>query len=150
MTRSRFATVSLTAAMLIAATPALATGSAHTERLVHFVLPGRDTECQMVEPNLLNGNITCGIHRNLNRCPGYCGIEWEASRRWSLSATGIAAVFRSPRNLGTGPPRVLRFGHALTVGYFRCTSHAAGLMCVSRHSGHGFFLSTNNKSQTVW
>jgi hypothetical protein len=124
--------------------------SAHTERLVHFVLPGRDTECEIVDPNTLSGNVGCAIHRNRNRCPGYCGLEKEASRRWYVDVTRSAEVFRSARNLGTDSPRVLRSGQTVTVGYFRCTSRAAGLTCVSRHSGHGFFLGKHNQSQRLF
>jgi predicted N-acetyltransferase YhbS len=39
-------------------------------------------------------------------------------------------------------------GQTLKVGYFRCTSRVAGLTCLSRHSGHGFFLS--NKRQRTF
>jgi hypothetical protein len=121
-----------------------------SELLVHFVLPGGDTECEMVDPNLLNGNVTCGIHRNRFRCSGPCDLENNASRRWYVDVTRFAEVWGSRRGLGSTPTRVLRPGQALTVGYFRCTSRAAGLTCVSRHSGHGFFLSKNNKSQRLF
>jgi hypothetical protein len=124
--------------------------SAHTELLVHFVLPGGDTECEMVDPNQLIGNVTCATHRNRYRCSGPCDLENNASRRWYVDVTRIAEVGQSRRGLGSAPTRVLRSGQALTVGYFRCTSRAAGLTCVSRHSGHGFFLSKNNKSQRLF
>ena len=45
---------------------------------------------------------------------------------------------------------MLRSGQTVTVGYFRCTSRAAGLTGVSRHSGHGFFLGKHNKSQRLF
>jgi hypothetical protein len=125
--------------------------SAHTERFVHFVLPGGDTECQMLDPNRLDGYLECAIHRNRNRCPGHCDVEWEASRRWTVDVTRIASVERDERPLGAGDrARVLRSGQASRVGFFRCTSRDAGLTCVSRHSGHGFFLSENNESQRLF
>ena len=37
---------------------------APTELLVHFVMPGRDIECLMVDPNVAYGNVECGINRN--------------------------------------------------------------------------------------
>jgi hypothetical protein len=124
--------------------------SARTKRVVHFVLPGGDTECQMVDPNTLIGNVTCGIHRNRFRCvPRGCDEESRCSRRWSVELYRFAEVTRSCRPLGSDRPRVLRPGRSLTFTYFRCTSRAAGLTCVSRYSGHGFFLSKNNKSQRL-
>lgn len=144
---------SLVACTLLAASgvfPAPAR-SARTELLVHFVLPGGDTECVMVDPNLLNGNVTCGIHRNRFKCLGpTCDVEDGYSRRWFVDVTRIATVQRSRRPFGSAPTRVLRSGQSLTAGYFRCTSRTTGLTCVSRRSGHGFFLSNNNKSQRLF
>lgn len=138
---------------LLAASGTLAASarSAQTELLVHFVLPGGDTECLMVDPNLQIGNVTCRIHRNRFTCVGRtCDFENAYSRRWSVGVTQIATVWRNRQHLGSAPTRVLRSGQSLTVGYFRCTSRAAGLTCVSRRSGHGFFLSKNNKSQRLF
>jgi len=148
---TRLAT-SLVVCTLLAASGVFAASawSAHTELLVHFVLPGRDTECGMVDPNLLIGNVTCAIHRNRFRCSGPCDLEQNASRRWYVDVTRIAELGQSRRGLGSAPTRVLRSGQTLTVGYFRCTSRPAGLTCVSTHSGHGFFLSKNDRSQRLF
>jgi hypothetical protein len=140
-------------ALLLAASGMFAASarSAHAELLVHFVLPGRDTECVMVDPNLLNGNVTCGIHRSRFTCVGpTCDVENAHSRRWSVGVTQHAAVSRSRQPFGSTSTRVLRSGQSVVVGYFRCTSRAAGLTCVSRRSGHGFFLSSDNKSQRLF
>jgi hypothetical protein len=142
----------LVACMLVAASGVFAAPArgAHTELLVHFVLPGGDTECEMVDPNLLNGNVTCGIHRNRFRCSGICDVEKHVSRRWFVDVTRRAIVMRNRRGLGSDLPGVLRPGQSVTVGYFRCTSRALGLTCVSRRSGHGFFLSKDNESHRVF
>ena len=124
--------------------------SGQTERLVHFVLPGRDTECEMDDPSLLSGDVTCAIHRNRNRCPGPCDLESQSSRRWYVGVTRIASVYKSRRGFPGPRAKVLRRGQKLTVGYFHCASRAAGLTCVSRRSGHGFFLSKNNKNQRLF
>ena len=140
---------------LLAASSAVAASawSARTELLVHFALPGGDTECEMVDPNLLIGNVTCGIHRHRYKCVGpTCDQEDAYSRQWFVDVDRFATVERNNRGrpFGSAVARVLRPGQSLTVGYFRCTSRAVGLTCVSRRSGHGFFLSTNNKSQRLF
>ena len=126
--------------------------SSPTELLVHFVLPGgrhgvRDGR------SLISwiGNVTCAIHRNRFRCSGPCDLEKNClaplvCRRDPHCGTGGESTRPSDR----APTRVLRSGQALTVGYFRCTARAAGLTCVSRHSRHGFYLSTNNESQRLF
>ena len=139
--------------VLFGATGVVATSASGgtAELLVHFVLPGGDTECEMVDPNLLIGNVTCGIHRHRFKCVGLtCDIENAFSRRWTLQVTQTASVYRSRRPFGSAPTRVLRSGQSLAVGYFRCTSRAAGLTCGSLRSGHGFSLSKNNTSQRVF
>ena len=143
---------SLVLCTLLAAFGVLATSaqSARTELLVHFVLPGGDTECEMVDPNLSIGNVTCAIHRNQFRCSRPCDLEKAASRRWHVDVNRVAQVGQSRRGCGSAPTRVLRPEQALTVGHFRRASRATGLTCVSRPSGHGFFLSKNNKSQRLF
>jgi hypothetical protein len=114
---------------------------APTELLVHFVMPGRDIECLMVDPNIPNGNVTCGINRNRFR-GSHSRIDGEKpSRRWFVDVTHFPLVEVSTRLFGSSPARVLRYGQTLRVGFFRCTSRVAALKCLSRHSGHGFFLS---------
>jgi hypothetical protein len=152
-TRLTRVAVSVVVAALVAASSVLVASawSARTELLVHFVLPGGDTECEMVDPNTLIGNVTCGIHRHRFRCvPRGCDEESRCSRRWFVDLDRFATVSGSCRPLGADRPRVLRFGQSLTFPFFRCTSQANGLTCVSRRSGHGFFLSKNNKSQRLF
>jgi hypothetical protein len=108
---------------------------APTELLVHFVMPGRDIECLMVDPNVAYGNVTCGIHRNRFR-GSQSGFDAEKpSRRWFVNVNQFALVEVSTRLFGSSPVRVLRYGQTLRVGFFRCTSRVAGLTCLSRHSG---------------
>jgi len=154
MLLTRFAASLVVGAVLAASSVFAASAwSARTELLVHFVLPGGDTECEMVDPNLLIGNVTCGIHRHRYRCVGVtCDQENAYSRQWFVDVDRIATVGPNNRGrpFGTAPTRVLRSGQSLTVGHFRCTSRPAGLTCVSMRSGHGFFLSHNNKSQRLF
>jgi len=120
---------------------------APTELLVHFVMPGRDIECLMVDPNVTYGNVTCGIHRNRFR-GSRSGLDAEKpSRRWLVDVNQLPVVDVSTRLFGSSPVRVLRYGQTLRVGFFRCTSRVGGLTCLSRRSGHGFFLS-NERQRT--
>jgi len=111
-------------------------------------MPGRDIECLMVDPKAANGNVTCGIHRNRFRGSRSGPDAEKPSRRWFVGVNQIALVEVSTRPFGSSPMRVLRYGQTLRVGFFRCTSRVAGLTCLSRHSGHGFFLS--NKRQRTF
>ena len=111
-------------------------------------MPGRDIECLMVDPNIANGNVTCGIHRNRFRGSRSTFDAEKPSRRWFVNVWQFALVEVSTRGFGSSPVRVLRYGQTLRVGFFRCTSRVAGLTCLSRHSGHGFFLS--NKRQRTF
>jgi hypothetical protein len=146
----RFATSLLVLALLAVATVFAASAKgAPTELLVHFVMPARDIECLIVDPNVAYGNVTCGIHRN--RLRGSRGDQFDSekpSRRWFVDLNKLALVEVSTRLSGSSPVRVLRYGQTLRVGCFRCTSRVAGLTCLSRHSGHGFFLS--NKRQRTF
>ena len=95
----------------------------------------------MVDPNAYNGNVECGIHRNRFR-GSRSGIDSEKpSRRWLVTVRNLAVVDVSTRPFGSSPVKVLRYGQTLRVGFFKCTSRVAGLTCVSKPSGHGFFLS---------
>jgi hypothetical protein len=113
------------------------------ELRVHFVMPGRDIECEMNDPSLTNGNVLCAIHRKRFRDTDY-GDGEKPSRRWLLELTRFPAVFSNGRGFGS-PIRVLRYGRTLRVGFYRCTSRATGLTCISRRSGHGFVLSNTRQ-----
>jgi hypothetical protein len=105
----------------------------------------------VVDPNLLVGNVTCGIHRHRFSCVGVtCDVESGYSRRWMVDVANVAVVDRSRRPFGSSPTRTLRPGRSLTAGYFRCTSRVAGLTCLSRRSAHGFFLSSDGRTQRVF
>ena len=143
----RLARSLLVLAALLAAPSVLAASAeaAPTELLVHFVMPGRDTECLMVDPNVPNGNVTCGINRNRFRGSHSDFDHEKSSRRWFVDVTHFGLVEVGSRPIGSSPARVLRYGQTLRVVFFRCTSRVAGLTCLSRHSGHGFFLSKNQQ-----
>ena len=144
MQSRRLAPSLLVVALLVASSGfAASVEGAPTELLVHFVMPGRDIECVMVDPNVANGNVECGINRNRFRgshSGSIVGAE-KPSRRWLVNVNQFAVVDVSTRGFGSSPVRVLRYGQTLRVGFFRCKSRVAGLTCLSRRSGHGFFLS---------
>ena len=147
-TGSRRLAASLLFLALLAAPSVFAASAkgAPSELLVHFVMPGRDIECLMVDPNVRYGNVECGIHRNRFR-GSRSGFDSEKpSRRWLVNVHQFAVVEVSTRPFGSSPVRVLRYGQTLRVGYFRCTSRVAGLTYLSRESGHGFMEPSNTKS----
>ena len=115
-----------------------------TELLVHILSADRNIECEMVDPNTTVGNVTCALHSKGYTTRGDVGnhdLTASRSLRWFVDFSRPAVVGASRRELGSKPARILRAGQTLTVGYFRCTSRAAGqLTCASRHSGHGFSL----------
>jgi hypothetical protein len=147
--QSRRLATSLLVWTILAASSVFAASAkgAPTELLVHFVMPRRDIECVMVDPNVAYGNVTCGIHRDRFRGSHSDFDSEKPSRRWFVNVTQFALVEVDARGFGSSPVRVLRYGQTLKVGYFRCTSRVAGLTCLSRHSGHGFFLS-NQRQRT--
>jgi hypothetical protein len=95
----------------------------------------------MVDPDLMIGNVTCAIHRSRFRGSHYQIDEEKPSRRWMLELTQIPETFVSGRDFGSAPTGGAPVRADAQSRFFRCTSGAAGLMCVSRPSGHGFFLS---------
>jgi hypothetical protein len=115
-----------------------------TELTVHFITADRNIECEMVDPNITIGNVTCALHSKGYTTRGDLGnhdLTANRSLRWHVDFSRPALVGPSRRELGSKPARILRYGQTLAVGYFRCRSRVAGLTCISRHSGHGFFLS---------
>ena len=113
------------------------------ELLVHFITADRNIECEMVDPNTTIGNVTCVMHSKGYTTRGDLdnhGLTAHAHRQWFVDYSRPALAGGGRREVH-GPMRVLRNGRALSVGYFRCVSGAAGLTCTSKHSGHGFFLS---------
>ena len=101
----------------------------------------------MVDPNVAYGTVICGINRNRFR-GSTDGLDGEKpSRRWLVTVKNLPWVEVSTRRFGSSPVRVLQYGQTLRFRFFRCTSRVAGLTCLSRESGHGFFL-TNKRQRT--
>ena len=91
--------------------------SARSELLVHFVLPGGDTECEMVDPDLLIGNVTCGIHRHRYTCVGVtCDQENAYSRQWFVDVDRFGTVgLNTAADPSVGPAEGASF-RAITDG----------------------------------
>ena len=98
----------------------------------------------MVDPNTTIGNVTCALHSKGYTTRGDVdnhGLTASRSLRWFVDFSRPAVVGPSRRELGSTRIRIVRAGQRLVVGYFSCSSRAAGqLTCASRHSGHGFSL----------
>jgi hypothetical protein len=122
-----------------------------TELLVHFITADRNIECGMVDPNTTIGNVTCVLHSKGYTTRGDVdnhGLTARNHPHWVLEYSGAVLTGPSRREVhGPDPARILHYGQTLTVGNFRCSSRAAGLTCISRHSGHGFLLN-RAKQQT--
>ena len=110
-TQSRRLATSLLVLALLAAPSVFAASAegAPTELLVHFVMPGRDIECLMVDPNVAYGNVTCGIHRNRFR-GSRAASTGETVAPLVCQCEPVALVEVSTRPFGSSPVRVLRYG----------------------------------------
>ena len=69
--------------------PVSAPGATEVDRVVHFVTPGREIECDMVFDTDVfingrkgNGSVTCGIHRHQFRDSSV--DQEKPSRRWLI------------------------------------------------------------------
>lgn len=95
-------------------------------------------------------NIGCVIASNGVRCdiaqhswsppptPRSCPLDY--GNGVNLAKHGRASyTCAGDTVLGIGP--VLPYGQAERRGRFRCKSKFAGVLCVNRRNGHGFFLS---------
>src|SRR5262249_22435677 len=102
----------------------------------------RNIECEMVAPNTTMGNVDCAYARAFSGETDSVtnDLYVHAHRHWLVQFSRPALVGSSRRGYGSAPVRALRLCQTLSGGYFRCESCTAGLTCISRHSGHGFFL----------
>jgi hypothetical protein len=111
-----------------------------TELSVHFITADGNIECEMADPKDTSGGIDCVM-----RSSGYnptAPDETNYHPHWVLLSRGVGLKGTTRRGLGRSTPRrILQDGHTLTVGNFRCSARASHLTCISRRSGHGFFLS---------
>ena len=121
--------------------------SAHgrdSEDAVVFLTADRTIECLMLDAKTTAGNVECVFAKSLTGPTTSVthDLYIHAHRHWLVLYSGHALVGSTRRGLGPPPSRSLSVGQVLRIGYFRCSSVSAGVTCVSRHSGHGFFLSS--------
>ena len=66
--------------------------------------------------------------------------RWRSARIWiARSEPSSEIVCAGDTTLESGP--VLAYGHSIERGRFNCESQEAGMRCVNKRNGHGFFLS---------
>jgi hypothetical protein len=128
---------------LATATTAAPAQGLPTQETVLFITADRTIECVMRDAHSAAGYVDCAYAKALagKMTPITHDLFLHAHRHWLVQFSGPALKGSSRRELGSEQTRVLRSGETLSVGFFRCSSRVAGLTCVSRHSGHGFFLS---------
>ncbi len=96
-----------------------------------------------------SGNIGCVMSEEGVRCdiaqhswksppkPKSCDVDYGGGV--AVDTKGKAGfVCAGDTTLHQGP--ALPYGSAITKGRFRCLSEEAGMRCVNRRNGHGFFL----------
>ena len=107
-----------------------------------FITADRSVECVAVDAQTAAGYVDCVFAKALDEktTPVTHDLYPQAHRHWMVLFSGPGLEGGTRRGLGSRPTRVLRLGGVLTAGFFRCTSTAAGLRCISRHSGHGFVI----------
>jgi hypothetical protein len=87
-----------------------------------------------------SGNIECEVASNDTRGTyAYCQT-FNPPRTARLTRSGHTSVCSRNCSIGNGPDNatLLRYGRALRVGVFRCTSSLVGIRCVVAASGRGF------------
>jgi hypothetical protein len=103
---------------------------------VNFRSPTRNIACDV---NAARG-VRCEIRHfdwNPPRKPDWCDYDWGggmviAGRGWG--------EFLCARDTIWGTYPVLRYGHSIRRGRFRCTSRRTGVTCVNRRNRDGFKL----------
>ena len=83
----------------------------------------------------------CDIHRHswpLPKRPKSCEFDYGGSLFIGVKGRGEYGCV-SDSAMGAGP--VLPYGETIRKGRFECHSEEAGVRCVNRRNGHGFFLS---------
>jgi hypothetical protein len=140
--------------VLFAILLALATASAAApaqglpaQDTVLFITADRTIECVMVDAHSAAGYVDCAYTKALGgpTTPITHDVFVHAHRHWIVQFSGPALEGSTRREWGSEQTTALLSGETLNVGFFRCSSRVAGLTCTSRHSAHGFFLSSTSQ-----
>jgi hypothetical protein len=96
-----------------------------------------------------SGNIGCLLTEQGARCdirqhdwpnpkkPRSCEFDYGSIEVHAHGRGGYGCISDSVMGIGG----VLGYGESIRKGRFECTSEEAGVRCVNRRNGHGFFLS---------
>jgi hypothetical protein len=88
------------------------------------------------------GNITCVMSTERDQ-PQFAQCEMRSNQTgYSVRRRGRVQLYdRAAEDDLAGRRFVLRYGHALRLSVFVCTSRFSGMTCRSTLSGHGFSIS---------
>jgi hypothetical protein len=121
----------LTAAALVVALCGAASAPAASLRF--FRSPSGNIGCLIG-----GGSVRCDIERKAwkpTAKPKSCPVDWgdgvEVTRRGRAHFTCAGDTVLSPH------AKALRYGHAIRVGRFACTSHKSYMRCDNTRSDHG-------------
>ena len=147
MQRTRTVGCILFALLIVTAAIASSAQGGAGEDAVVFLTADRTIECQMLDAKTTAGNVDCAFAKALAgpTTPVTHDLYVHAHRHWLVLYSGHALAGSTRRGFGRPPTQSLSSGQALLIGNFRCSSASAGVTCVSKHSGHGFFLSSTRQ-----
>lgn len=107
-----------------------------TAAAVGFQSPSRNIGCMMD-----TSGVRCDIRERSwspPPKPSSCELDWGQGLVVGRSGRGR---FVCAGDTAAGDGRRLAFGTSIRRGRFSCSSSTAGIRCVNRRNGHGFFLS---------
>jgi hypothetical protein len=114
----------------------LAVGTSQAAATKGFETPSRNIGCV-----LFAQGARCDIAKHswpLPKRPKSCEFDYGGSLFIGAKGRGEYGCV-SDSAMHAGP--VLPYGGSIRKGRFSCTSEEAGVRCVNRRNGHGFFLS---------
>jgi hypothetical protein len=114
----------------------LGAGASQAMAFKGFETPSHNIGCVLTEQG-----ARCDIGKHAwpsPKRPKSCEFDYGGSLFVGLKGRGEYGCV-SDSAMHAGP--VLPYGETLRKGRFACTSEEAGVRCVNRRSGHGFFLS---------
>ena len=122
-------------ALFLVVVSGLAT-AASASAFAGFVSPTRNIGCVMDK-----GGVRCDIRNHSWKSPPkpkWCDVDYGGGV--AVDKKGKAGIVcAGDTTLESGP--VLAYGHSISRGRFSCESQEAGMRCVNKRNGHGFFLS---------
>lgn len=121
--------------VLVAAALALAVGASSAAAFKGFETPSHNIGCILTEQT-----ARCDIRDHswpTPKKPKSCEFDYGALFIGKQGKGEFGCV--SDSAMGAGP--VLPYGESIRKGRFVCSSEEAGVRCVNRRNGHGFFVS---------